>query len=513
MQGTNRIIINTVVQYIRTIINMVLSLYSSRLVLEILGVEDYGIYALVGGVVSMLSFLNNSLVASTQRFLSVNQGKGNLENLKSVFNNCLILHIVLGFFITIVLECLTPFLFNGFLNIPAGRSEVAGTLYQLVVWMVYMTFVASPFRALLVSRENIVYVSIIDVIDGVLKVVLVLLLPLLSADKLMSYGRIMFIIQLFNLVSFSGYCYVKYAECTLPNFRTFSLSYLKEMFAFTGWIIYSTGVIAIRTQGFAIVLNRALGAVVNAAYGVGSQISGMIGFVSSSFNNAINPQLMASEGGGDRNRMLRLAEAQSKFSFLLLAMLGIPTMFEMQTLLELWLLEVPENTKLFGCTFLTMQVVDMFSTGLASANRAIGNIGKYTLVTFTPKLFILPIAWVLLKYNFPLWVICILMIAVETLSVFLRIYLFKDMEGFDVWGYCKMVILKTVPPVVASVLVCWGICSLWEFHVRFIVTYIVSVILFALVAYMCSLECSERAVVCRSLDSIRSTIYLKLNSF
>lgn len=172
MRASNRIIVNTLAQYVRTIINLLLSLYSARLVLDILGVDDYGIYSLVAGVVSMLSFLTNSLVGSTQRFLSFCQGRGELERLQAVFSNSLLLHIALGLGITLTLESLAPFLFHGFLNIPEGREEAAVIVYQQVITMVYISFIAAPYRALLVSRENIVYTSLIDVLDGVLKVFL-----------------------------------------------------------------------------------------------------------------------------------------------------------------------------------------------------------------------------------------------------------------------------------------------------------------------------------------------------
>ena len=224
MNPSNRIIVNTLAQYVRTIINMVLSLYSSRLVLNILGVDDYGVYSLVAGVVSMLSFLTNSLVGSTQRFLSVSQGKGNMERLKEVFNNSLILHIALGFIVAIILFALTPFIFDGFLNIPNGSIEVAKELYILVVLMVYISFIASPYRALLVSHENIVYTSIIDVIDGILKVGLVLLLPYIPINKLLAYGLIMLCIQLVNLLAFMTYSHLKYEECCWPKLRLFSFS-------------------------------------------------------------------------------------------------------------------------------------------------------------------------------------------------------------------------------------------------------------------------------------------------
>ena len=256
MNASNRILINTLAQYARTIINMVLSLYSSRLVMNILGVDDYGVYSLVAGVVSMLSFLTNSLVGSTQRFLSVTQGKGNIEKLKEVFSNSLLLHIALGLLVSSILAALTPFIFGGFLNIPADRIDVAKRLYLLVVLMVYTSFIASPYRALLVSHENIVYTSFIDILDGVLKVILVLLLPSSPLDKLLSYGMIMLGIQLFNLIAFMVYSSVKYDECIFPRIRMFSLAYVKELSVFTGWVVYSSVCVTLKMQGMAIVLNK-----------------------------------------------------------------------------------------------------------------------------------------------------------------------------------------------------------------------------------------------------------------
>lgn len=497
MNASSRLIVNTLAQYGRTIFNMVLSLYSSRLVLEYLGVDDYGIYALVAGVVSMLSFLTNSLVSATQRFLSVNQGLGCVDKLKEVFSNSIIIHVITGLFISIILACLTPFLFDGFLNIPDNKTSVAKILYIQVIAMVYISFISSPFRALLVSRENIVYISLIDIIDGVLKVVLVLLLPLF-ADKLLAYGWIMFFIRAFNLLAFAGYCFPKYEECILPRFKKFNFSYLKELSTFTGWIMYSSGIIAIRTQGMAIVLNKMYGTAINAAYGIGGQISGMISFVSSSFNTAIAPQLMASHGSGNKDKMWFLAEVESKFSFMLLAMLGIPTIFEMQTLLELWLTEVPEYTKMFGCTFLAMNIIDMLSSGLGTANRAIGNIGKYTLLTFTPKLFIFPICLIGLNLGMSLIWVCIAMVLVETLSMLLRIYFMKDSTDFSAILFFKNVILRSLPPTIISSLICWTICLISNSNFRFLLTYFISIPIFILAVWFISLSKSEKEIL-RSL--------------
>lgn len=506
MKASNRIVINTIAQYARTIVNMVLSLYSSRLVLDILGVDDYGVYSLVAGVVSMLSILTSALVSSTQRFLSVSQGKNNIELLKEVFGNSLILHIVLGFIVSIILSLLTPFIFNGFLNIPLGREVVAEKLYILVILMVYVSFVSSPYRALLVSHENIVYTSIIDVMDGVLKVILVVLLPYTNIDKLFAYGLIMLGIQLFNLLAFMIYSHAKYEECIIPKIRLFSTSYIKQLSLFTGWMLYSSVCVTVRTQGLSIVLNKIYGAAINAAYGIGSQISGMISFISSSFNNAVAPQLMAAEGGGNRQRMLFLAELQSKTSFLLLAMIGIPTMFEMPILLEWWLGEVPEYTTLFGRIFLSMQIIDMLSTGLGAANKAIGNIGRYTLIVFTPKILILPISWYVIKFSGSLKLVGWVMVSIETISMMLRIILFRKESWFNAWGYCKSVILRSIPSVVFSVLACLFVRLFIIGNFSVIFTYLCSVPLFLISSYIITLNKLEKEIVRSLIQKIISKV-------
>lgn len=506
MQASNRIIINTLAQYLRTIVNLLLSLYSVRLVLDILGMEDYGLYALIAGVVGMLSFFTNSLVSSTQRFLSISQGQGDLERLKDVFSNSLLLHILLGFLVVILLESFTSLLFHGLLNIPVGRENVAVIIYQQVILMVYISFIAAPYRALLVSRENIVYISIVDIFDGILKVVLVILLPYMPLDKLIVYGWIMLFISFFNLGAFSVYSHICYAECICPHFRNFRLSYLKELSAYTGWVVYSTLCIALRTHGLAVVLNRGLGTTINAGYGIGSQISGMVSFISASFNNAIAPQLMAAEGSGNREQMWLLAKVESKFSFLLLAMVGIPTMFEMRSLLEIWLVKVPPGSILFGCMFLSMQIIDMLTTGLGLANRAIGRIGLYTIVTYSPKLLILPLGWFALRFKMSLWVIVVMMISVEVLCMLLRIPLLLRERGFRAGDYCRDILFRTLPPVLISIVVCSVIYFLLDFSFRFLLTYSISIFLFVLAAYRFSLTLKER-------DKLRVILLGNLNKF
>lgn len=492
MQASNRIIVNTLAQYVRTILNMLLSLISARLILNILGVTDYGIYSLVAGVVSMLSFLTSSLVGSTQRFLSINQGKGDLVLLKRVFSNSLLLHIIIGFVIMVLLELLTPFLFGGFLNIPSDRIKAGSIIYQIMIIMVYISFLAAPYKALLISRENIIYTSVIDVCDGILKVVFVIILAYIPGDKLVDYGFIMLGITVFNLLAFAVYSHVKYVECTWPKFKDFDKKYLKELGSFTGWITYSSLCIAIRNQGLAIVLNRLCGASINAAYGIGMQIAGMISFVSTSLSNAIAPQLIAARGADDNKKMWFLAEFESKFSYLLLAMIGIPTIFVMQFLLELWLGIVPEYTMTFGCMFLSAQIIDMLTTGIGMANRAMGNIGKYIFLTNTPKFLILPIAWYILHIGMQMIWVAILYITIETFCMYLRIPLIKGANGFNIRSYCYNVMIKSLFPTTISIVVCTALLYVPSFPGSFLLTYFVSIPLFIISAYKWSLSEKEK---------------------
>ncbi len=506
MQASNRIIVNTLVQYGRTIINMVLSLYSVRLVLSILGEGDYGTYALVGGVVSLLSFFTASLVNGTQRFLSVSQGHNNLTELKSVFSNSVLIHICLGFIVFVVLESLTSFIFDGFLNIPEERISAAMIVYQQVVLMVYISFIVSPYRALFVSRENIVFCSIVDVMDGILKVALVLILPFIPLDKLVAYGWIMFSITAFNFLAFAIYGHSKYEECIRPKWSLIDFGYFKKLMGYSGWMLYGAGTLALRNQGLAIMLNRYMGTSINAAYGIGNQISGLVSFVSSSFTNAISPQLMSAFGSEDRGRMWLLAEMQSKYSYLLLSMIGIPTMFEMQSLLQLWLGEVPANTMLFACMFLSMQIVDMLTLGLGIVNRATGIIGKYIFYTSIPKLTILPVGWYMLYSDFPLWTICLFVVFCEAASMVMRIPLIMREGDFDMRGFVHNVMVKTLPPVLASIMVCFLMSALFDFSGRWLGTYAVSMLLFAFLTYKFSLRELER----QKINSILAAFWHKI---
>lgn len=502
MKASQRVFVNTIAQYGRTVINMVLSLYTVRLVLLTLGASDYGIYTLVAGVVSMLAFITNSLVSTTQRYVSFYQGKGNLGKLKEVFNNSLIIHLIIGLFVVIALEALIPLLFQGFLNIPSERTSAAQMVYQTVVWLIFFSFTAAPYRALLISHENIVYISIIDVLDGILKVILVILLTQISYDKLVWYGLIMLGVQVFNFLAFSVYCYNKYEECVLPNFKRINTEYLKGMFSFAGWSLYSTGCIIGRQQGIAIVLNKVAGPVINAAYGIGFQVAGYTNFLSASLVNAISPQIMKAEGAGDRDRALWLSNVTSKFIFFLLSAVCVPCMFEINEILEWWLKDVPENANIFCIMVMAALLCDSLSIGLMYVNQAIGKIGLYTVVLTTPKLITLPIVWILLKSGVSLTIVAGVYVVIELLCAIMRVPFIKRTAGLKVGRFFKEVTLHEVLPFMVCLVTSYFCSRLFSFDYGFVLTFIVTFICYGASIYLLGLTKTERNIILGVLNGI-----------
>lgn len=498
MKASKRVVINTGAQYVRAMLNIVLSFLATRIILKELGVDDYGIYSLIAGVVSILSFITNSLVITTQRYLSVAQGEGDLMKSKSIFNNSLVLHLIIGVSVIIILEILYPFLFNGFLNIPELRLRAAEILYHLVVFILFLTFITSPFRAVLVSHENILYITLIEIWDSVFKLLIAYSLCYVTSDKLVIYGFFMLGIQIFNLITLSVYSFYKYEECMLAGFKYLNKRCLKDLFSFAGWTMYNLICNLGRTQGISILLNRYMGPSINAAYGLGFQVSGALGNLSQSLMNAINPQLMKAEGAGNRVRMIRLAEIESKFAFFLLSAVAIPCVFEMPRLLEIWLGDVPQYAVLFCRMVVLATLADIITVGLGAANQAVGNIKNYTIIIYSIKLSTLVFAVILLFYGASLTYLAITYVAIEFISSLVRIPFLKKTAALDVKSFVCNVFMKEILPISVLIGVCLIFVNTISISNRYILTFVVSVPIYCFSIYLTGL-CSDEKIVLKSL--------------
>lgn len=490
-------------QYSRSIVNMILNLIATRVILGLLGMSDYGVYSLISGVVAFLSFINNALAITTQRYLSISQGRSDSEESRIVFKNSLYLHLFVAIFLIFGLELLYPFLFKGFLSIPPERLEASKALYHIIAGVLCVSVVSSPYKAAIIAHENIVFVSVVEVFDAVLKLVCAYLLAIIQFDRLIAYGLFLLLIQVFNIVALAIYSTIKYSECKLGRLQRIDTSYIRDFFSFAGWTFYSIGCVYGRSQGLAVVINKFMGTILNASYGLALQISGALNTLSQSLLNAVNPQLMKSEGNGDRRRMLRLAEIESKIALVVFVAVAVPAIFEMPRLLEIWLKEVPESAVFFCRMVIIASIFDMVTIGLGSANQAVGDIKKYTLVIYTIKLLTVPLAYFCLKMDNNIELLGLVYIGLEIASAVFRLPIVKKSAGLDVSSFLRNVVLKSILPIIVLVGITWLVTSVFSSPLRFILTFTAPVMLFGLIMYFTGLSADEKLIVERIINRIK----------
>ena len=495
MDNSSRVMVNTAAQYGRTVINLCLSLVSARLILGALGVSDYGIYTLIAGIISLLSFVINALVVTTQRFLSFYSGKGDQGKVREMFANSLFIHILMALLFGTVFELLGNTLFDGFFNISPDRIDAAETVYHIVTVNVMLSFVTAPFRALLIAHENIVFISAVDVLDAVMRLVIAILITHCESDRLVVYALFLCGISLMNFLVYAFYDLRKYDECVIPRRSMINAETIREMGGFAGWTIYSIFCITGRTQGVAVIINKFFSVAVNAAYGVGMQVNAAIAFLSQSVVNAINPQIMKAEGAGDRRRMIRLSEIESKLCFMLLSMFLIPCIFEMPALLNIWLGKVPEYSVYFCRGLLLASVVDQLTIGLGAANQAIGKIRAYSLTVNTIKFLTIPVIIICLLLTHNIYIVMSAYVLFELICAVVRLFFLKKTAGLSIREFTVNVFMKEALPLMFLVAYCASVVLLLEFKGRFVLTLLTSPFIYAAAIYFFGLCPDEKEVL------------------
>lgn len=485
-------IINSGAQYIRTILYMILSLYSTRLILGVLGKSDFGLYSLVGSVVVMFGFVTSSLATSTQRYLSYSWGQKDVKTVSKVFSNALFLHFVICFILTSTLLLLQNAVIEKHLNIQPGRLEAANFIYITSVIILGLSFLSSPVKALFIARENIIFVSCVDVFDALSKLLGAFALYFVNYDNLKVYAIIMASISLFEFTIYCTYAFFKYEECQHISKEHISLTTIWSMSSFALWNVYSVGSGVIRIQGIAVIINKFLGTIVNASYGIALQVYSASGALALAILNAINPQLMKAEGAGDRQRMLTLCTKESKYSFLVLSLILIPIIVEMPSVLHFWLGDVPEYAVMFCQYILLALIVDQMTIGLTSANQALGHIRNYSIVTSTVRLLALPMSWYALLFGYPCDAIMWSYILVELMIGLIRLPFLKFTGGLEIMKYLHEVVVRCCPISIAVFSISYLVSISIELPFRFVITEAAGVITGVCLMYIISLDANER---------------------
>lgn len=502
--NSKRIAKNTLLLYARTFVTMTIALYTSRVVLRTLGVEDYGIYNIVGGFVGMFSLISSTLTASTQRFITFELGKKD-GHPNEVFSSALSIHIAIALLIIILAETFGLWFLNVKMNIPVERYGAANWVFQFSVITFVVNLISVPYNAAIVAHEKMSAFAYISLLETSLKLGIVYVLPCLSFDRLIVYGFLMLLVALLVRYIYGAYCAKHFSETKFTIVK--DKSYYRRLLGFTGWNIIGSSSGVLSSYGVNVLMNLFFGVTVNAARGIASQLDNAVNQFVGNFTMAINPQITKSYASNEKEYMMSLIMRGAKYSYFLLFIMALPILLEADTLLRLWLGEYPE----FSVSFLRLSLIYMLlqslSNTLYTAMLATGNIRNYQIVVGGLALLAFPLAYLFfylgLDPNFGYYATII----VSILCLAARLYMLRGMIELSIQRYIKEVLFRVVVvTVVATLLPLWLHCVMNASLFRFLFVAVTSVILSGVTVLFVGITSSERLYI---FNMIRNRIHGK----
>lgn len=440
--NNKRIAKNTLLLYFRMMFMMAVQLYTSRVVLNTLGVEDYGIYNVMGGVVAMFGFLNAAMTTSTQRYITYELGKGNYERLRQVFTTSVNIHVIISILVVLLVETIGIWFLNNKMVIPAQRMTAAMWVLQLSVLTTVIAIMSYPYNAAIVAHEKMSAFAYISILEVTLKLVIVYLLTIWSFDKLILYAILIAIIQLSICFCYRAYCYKHFDETKYHFFWDKPL--FKEMLSFAGWNLWGNLAAILFTQGLNMLLNVFFGPVVNAARAIAIQVQGAIQQFSVNFQMALNPQITKTYATGQISEMHKLIYRSSKFTFFMLFCLCLPVVIEAPIILEVCLKTVPNYTVIFLRIMIATMIIDSTANPLMVSAAATGNVKVYQSVVGGILLAVLPISYIVLKLGGAPWSVFIVHLIVCCVAYITRLFIIRPLIQLRIRSFVTEVIMRCV---------------------------------------------------------------------
>lgn len=492
--NNKRIARNTLLLYFRMILVMAVALYTSRVVLNTLGVEDYGIYNVVGGIVAMFGFINSSMSSATQRYLTFTLGKGDEKRLQTIFSTSLQIHALIAGMVFILGETVGLWFLWNKMQIPVDRMDAAFWVLQCSILSAVVMIVSVPYNADIIAHERMSVFAYISTVEVILKLLIVYLLVVFSADKLILYGILTLMVQVVIRFCYSIYCNRHFEESNYQHVLDKSL--FKEMTGFAGWSMFGNLSAVLFTQGVNMLLNVYFGPIINAARAVAVQIQGvMLQFVGN-FQTALNPQITKTYASGDMRQMHALMFRSARFSFYLVLLLALPVLYETDFILNAWLKIVPDNTVVFTRIIICMTLMCPISNPMVVANRATGKVRMFEMISGGVLFLVFPVSWTLLEYGFPAYSVFIVNFVLEGFALLARMLVLRYLIGVGIRDWFFNVYLK-IGIVVASSLVLPSMvyCFLQEGLFRFLAVGTACVISVGCSVYLLGLSDSERTFI------------------
>ena len=448
--ANKRIAKNTLVLYVRMLFTMGISLFTSRVVLQTIGVEDYGISSVVGGVISMFTFINAAMVSSTQRYLNFELVRGDANQLRSVFSTSLQIHALIALAIIVLSETVGLWFLNEKLVIPEARMTAAMWVYQCSILSCAVSIMSTPYNAVIVAHEKMSAFAYISILDVSLKLLVVYLLVVLPFDKLIILSILTLLVQLFIRYIYTLYCHRHFPESYF-QFR-FNKTLFKEMFGFAGWSFWGNLAAILYTQGLNMMLNIFFGPIVNAARGIAVQVQSAVQQFVGGFQTALNPQITKNYASNNLPQMHSLMFRSARFSFLLLFFLSLPVLMETNFILTLWLKTVPDDAVVFTQIMICISLIYTTANPCVIANQATGKVKIYQMVVGGILLLILPISYVALKLGAPAYSVFIVHFCIESVAQFSRMYMLRKLIHLPLWQYMKNIYIPIVSTVAIAII-------------------------------------------------------------
>lgn len=428
--------------YIRMVFLMIINLYTSRVVLQCLGVEEYGVYNAVGGFISMFSMISAALSTAISRFLTYTIGEGNISKLKKVFSTSVIIQILLCVILVLLMETVGVWFLNTKMTIPEGRYIAANWVFQFSLITFTVNLLSVPYNAVLIAHEKMNAFAYIGIYEGLAALGIAFFLKCSPIDTLIFYAFLMCSVALSTRLIYGIYCKRHFEECTFS--WIFEKSLLKDMLGFAGWNFIGVTSGVLRSQGINLLFNVYLGPIINAARGLAMQVLAAVNKFSGSFYTAIQPQITKYYAAKEYDAANGLVCRSSRLAFFLLMCLCLPLLWETDFLLGLWLEEVPIQTSVLTRIVLVFTLSEAFSQPLIYLMLATGNIKKYQIVVGGLCLLNFPVAWVLLHLGYSAAVAQATTIIFSWFSLFARLYMLHGLVNFPVFAFLKETLVKSL---------------------------------------------------------------------
>lgn len=490
--SNKRIAKNTMFLYIRMMVVMVVALYTSRVILNTLGATDYGIYNVVGGIVTIVGFLNSALGGSTSRFLTFALGEGNEEKLKKTFGAALNLHICVALLVLVVGETIGLWFFYEKMIIPEERMTAAFWVYQFSIVTTMVAFTQVPYNASLIAHEEMSIYAYVGLYEAISRLAIALLIAVSPIDKLLFYGLLLLVNSVAVQVFYRWYAVKHFAECRFSLVRDKAL--YKQLLSYGGWDLFGNLAVVCQGQGVNLLLNVFFGPIVNAARAIAFQIQGAVMQFVSNFMTAVRPQVIKNYAEGNVDRMYKLTFYTAKFSYMLMLALVVPICFEIHFILKLWLgNNVPDDTALFAVIVLVTYTWRTFHIAALMPFHAIGKIKKGNVTIGSLMIASLPIGYIFFKFGCPAYTVFLVILAIEVVGMFAIWWLIHNYEYFPYRDlFSKVLVPSGIVTLITISLPLYIINNYDDGWIRFFSICLISEVLLLISALYVGLNSEER---------------------